>query len=141
MASVLNRPDLVVEKMVFSIIPNPARKGDDVSVEYTIANLSQTPTRDRPTAAGRSYWASHPASNGLFDVSILGRTLPNGTFVRMAGNQIELGASGRITIGTVEFVPTGTKREYKVKADYYDWIDELNESNNERTIVWPPGPM
>ncbi len=139
MVSLLNKPDLLVEKIEFSTLP--AGNGTNVQVLYTIANPTPIPSRDRPTPAGSSYWASHPGSNWLFEVSLEGRTLPNGTFVRLAANQIELAANARQTIGTVEIVPPGTRREYRVRVDGYNWIDERNESNNEKIAAWPTKPF
>jgi hypothetical protein len=139
-ASVLNKPDLVVEKIEFTHLP-AGGSGHNVTVLYTIANHSQVPSRDRPTAAGLSHWQSNPSSNWLFEVSLEARDLPNGSFQRIAGNQTELGANGKQTIGTVEIVPAGKRREYRVKVDCYNWIDESNESNNEKTAAWPLKPF
>jgi hypothetical protein len=129
-------PDLQVEKIEFSSAPNPGG-GTRLTIYYTFYNDSNIPSRNAPTAAGLAAWTSNGVNNLMFQSSIDYRDYPNGRYQSLSELGLELGPHGRAKCNAVLIVPAGGRREFRVRADCRDWISESNETNNEKTSVWP----
>jgi hypothetical protein len=135
-ATPMARPDLQVEKIEFSPAPNPGG-GTRLTIFYTLYNDSNIPSRNTPTAAGQAAWTSNGVNNLMFQSSIDYRDYPDGLYQSLSELGLELGPHGRAKCNAVLVVPAGGRREFRVRADCRDWINESNENNNERTAGWP----
>lgn len=132
------RPDLLVEKIEFTTSQGP-NKTTNVLITYTMANDSTVASRTSPTAAGKQMWKTNPVTNWMFEVLMEKRSYPNGLFHYVGAIQLELGPNGRQTGTFSDSVPARTSREYRVRIDSQNWIAEKDETNNERTAIWPVG--
>ena len=136
-APLLARPDLQVEKIEFSTAPNPGG-GTRLTIFYTLYNDSNIPSRNTPTAAGKAGWKATPAANLLFMSSIEYRDYSNGTYQPLSDLGLELGPHERQKCNALLLVPALGRRQFRVRVDSKNWIDESNEINNEKTAIWPP---
>ncbi len=143
-ATLLARPDLQVEKIEFTTVPDPSG-GTRLTILYTLYNDSNIPSRNAPTAAGKAAWKANPVQNLMFESSIEYRDYPNGKFQGLSALGMELGPYSRMKCNAVLLVPAGKKRQFRVRVDSKNWIDESNENNNEKTATWPsqavPSPL
>jgi hypothetical protein len=130
------KPDLLVEKIEFTTSPGPKRT-TNVSITYTMANNSPVSSRSRPTEAGKQMWITNPVTNWMFEVVMEKRSYPDGKFHYVGAIQLELGPNGRLTGNFGDSVPARMSREYRVRMDAQNWIDESNETNNDLTAIWP----
>jgi len=135
-----NKPDLLVEKVEFSTAP-AGNDATQVTILYTLYNDSSVWSRARPTAVGKQHWQTNPSLNWLFEVSLEVRDYPNGTFQWYGGGATELSDHARQVWNRTETVPAGKKREYRIRVDPDNWIDEIFENNNEKTAIWPVTPI
>lgn len=137
----IQKPDLIVEKIQLTTQPNPGG-GTLVMVSYTIYNKGPVASRLRPTAAGRKAWHDNPSTNWLFTCWFDMREYPNGAFPPLGGGlATELGAFQRQTISDGRVVPAGRRVQFRATVDSLNWIDESNETNNSKTVIWPPLPI
>lgn len=136
----LLRPDIMVESIKVSSEPWQGGKARHVKVEYVLFNDSSVHTNCCPTEAGKKAWKQKPHNNLLFEIRVFARKLPNGRYYKLAnGGSVgtHMKSKERGTYHATEVVPVGQKRQYKVIADFGNWINEKNEKNNQKTIIWP----
>ena len=140
-ASIL-KPDLIVEKIwVTATHPEPGG-ATRVDVQYTVFNNSGIDSWKSPTAAGTLFWFDHHDQPNLvqkFYSSLDMRELPNGVFPPPQPGQgclASLAANSRFDCVGAVVVPTGKMVEIRATADSLNYIDEINESNNSKPIVW-----
>ncbi len=140
-ATSIAMPDLVVEKMEVTTQPSPGG-GTTVMVSYTVRNNGPVATRLRPTAAGTKAWHDIPSAAMLFACWFDMRDYPNGSFGPLqAGTALELGPFQSMKISDGRVVPPGKRVEFRATADSMNWIAESNETNNRKTLIWPPLPV
>jgi hypothetical protein len=130
------KADLLVEKIEFKATPVPG-KGTDLQILYTIYNNSSVPIRNCPTAAGKAMWNSHPKTAYTFETIIGYRDYPNGVYKTLDTVGWDLEGHCRFTFMAAQLVPAGCRRQYIIRADHNNWIDESNENNNDKTAIWP----
>jgi hypothetical protein len=92
----------------------------------------------RPTAAGLKGW-NNPSALNTFFCGVDMRELPNGVFLPALqgtwGTQLK--ALEAQTFFGVVLVPHGKKVEIRATVDTLNWIDESDETNNSKWLVWP----
>ncbi len=139
-AAALMRPDLVVQKIwVTGTHPNPGG-GTRVDIHYTVANTSMIDSWKTPTSDGIRFWFDHLPSNQQVCSAVDMRELPNGVFP-LVPEPIEcltkLGGGASHTCSGGVDVPAGKTVEIRATVDPRNWIEERNEGNNSKTLIWP----
>ncbi len=138
------KPDLTVEKIwVTGTQPNPGG-GTQVSISFTVYNASALDTQNYPTAAGTKFWHDNPWSNWLTLSWVDWREYPGGAFPPLQGDGSKAtiyGPFGRATWNAAVVVPAGKRVEIRATADSLNFINESNEANNSKTVLWPPEPV
>jgi hypothetical protein len=129
------RPDLLVEKIEFTTTPGSNRT-TNVAITYTMANNSTVASRTSPTEAGKQMWSTNPVTNWMFELVMEKRSYPDGQFHYVGAIQLELGPNARQTGTFNDSVPARMFREYRVRIDAQNWINESNETNNDKTAIW-----
>jgi hypothetical protein len=132
----MTRPDLVVEKIEFT---NEGTQGDGIRVRIaaTVANKSAVSSSCCPTSTGKAAWQANPVTNLTFQIRFESRAYPTGKFTQaggLIGTIHQPWQTGKYT--HVEIVPKGTAREFRVTADYGNWIFETSETNNQKQATW-----
>ncbi len=134
------KPDLIVEKIwVTGTSAQPG--GTRVDVRYWIANTKNVDSWKFPTKAGKEFWDTHPSAIQIIYSFVDMRVLPNGSFpvVKGADCPIMLGANARWDqcYGSV-LVPTGKRAEIRATVDSLNYVNESDETNNSKSLIWPP---
>ncbi len=135
------RPDMVLEKIWTEETAAGAGQRR-VEIRYTIFNNSSVSSSCCPTAEGKKAWQENPIMNLFFICSVEARAYPDGRFAKLPDHDggvftTLLKPSERQTLWGHEIVPEGKRREYRVRIDPPNWINEKNEDNNQATKMWP----
>ena len=139
-ASVYALPDIVVENIRVSSQSWNEPGKIMIRIDYTLFNDSARSTSCCPTAAGQAGWKQQPVANLLFHIRVESRSYPKGRFVKLTnGGTVgtSLKPKERAVFHATEVISADAARQYRVLADYGNWISEKNENNNSKTIIWP----
>ena len=134
---ILDRPDIVVEKMKLTKLPTLKRGKVRLKVEAWLSNNSSKPTRCCPTETGIHMWNQYPPDNKLFRIMVFGK-YGSGVYFTVATNSTELGPN--VKNARYQFVAEFNSKyvlNIKVEADPSNWINEKNEKNNMKRMYWP----
>jgi hypothetical protein len=131
------KPDLTVEKIEFTTAP-AAGGATQLTILYTIYNDSNVPSRNAPTEAGKNAWKANPVSNLMFETKLDVRDYPSGAWQNVSTIQLELWGHVRTTCNAGLLIPAGKKKEFRATVDSLNWINESNETNNDKKAIWPP---
>ncbi|MEN8223012.1 MAG: hypothetical protein ABFR36_07100 [Acidobacteriota bacterium] len=133
----LDRPDIVVEKMKLTKLPVLERGKVKLKIEVWVSNNSSKPTRCCPTKAGVNWWKQYPPDNKLFRIMVFGK-YGDGIYFTAAYTSTELGPN--VKNARYQFVAkfkSKYKLNIKVEADPANMINEKNENNNMKRMYWP----
>jgi hypothetical protein len=136
--SKLPKAELLIENFAFN--PKPGPNGSTLlGISFTVYNDSTIGAENSPTAAGKLGWQANPSLNWQFEVRLEGRTLPSGAWQQLGCVGTMAGPHVRQTFDWGDTVPLvkNLKREYRVWADFRDWIFEYDNNNNIKIATWP----
>jgi hypothetical protein len=139
-ATQVAKADLVAEKVEVKL----AYELDGMTyldISFTIYNDSSVPIRNSPSAAGKAAWKADPKTVSTFENIMDYRDYPNGLYRMMGTVGWNLEGHTRFTYNMSLKVASSGRYQFRVRADSKNWIDESNESNNEKTAIWPPLPV
>ncbi len=134
---ILDRPDIVVEKMKLTKLPTLKRGKVKLKIEVWLSNNSSKPTRCCPTEAGVNWWKQYPPDNKLFRIMVFGK-YGDGIYFTAASYATEFGPN--IKNARHQFIAEFNSKyvlNIKVEADPANWINEKNENNNMKRMYWP----
>ena len=132
------RPDIVVEKIRISSLPSQKPGKVFLKIEYWLSNKSSKRISCCPTEAGKKAWKDSPSTNNLFNVRVDARSYPNGRFSKIGGTTTDLEpfeTNDRYQL--YKYFSVGQTVQIRVIADPKNWINEKNEKNNVKKMVWP----
>lgn len=134
---VLEKPDIVVEKMKLTRLPLMERGKVKLKIELWLSNDSSSWTSCCPTETGKTIWEQTPAENQLFRVAVFGR-YNQGAYFPVAGTSTMMGPhdQDKRFQFTAKFHSKYTL-QIKVEADSGNRIDEKKEDNNMKRMYWP----
>ncbi len=134
---ILEKPDIVVEKMKLTREPLMERGKIRLKIELWLSNNSSSSTSCCPTDSGKVIWEQTPAENQLFRVVVFGR-YNQGIYFPVAAASTMLGPNDRNKryqfYGKFESKYT---LQIKGEADPGNRINEKNENNNMKRMYWP----
>ncbi len=132
------KPDIVVEKI--KVTSQTSQKPGKVflKIEYWLSNKSSKRISCCPTEAGKNAWKDSPSTNNLFNVRVDARSYPKGRFSKIGGTTTDLEPfeiNDRYQL--YKYFNVGQTIQIRVIADPKNWINEKNEKNNMKKIIWP----
>jgi len=124
------KSDLIVDQLYVKILDKIPKEGIKVRVVFTVKNVSSYSTNSALTSEGKKN-----CSEGCFIVRLnVLRNYPYGRYAMLCEKKCRPLRSGESeTFYCDDFVKVGTESKYQSLADYFNWIDESNEANNEKT--------
>ena len=136
---VIKRPDIVVEKV--KVTSEKANKPGKVriKIEFILFNNSSVPTRCCPTKEGKKA-CEYPLDENCFKVRVESRSVPNEKFHSLTNGfklVTLLKPYERQKWTVTEIISVPDSRQYRITADYGNWINEKNENNNVKLAKWP----
>lgn len=126
------KPDLIIDQIYVKVLQKIPNEGMKVRVVFVVKNISSYPTFSSLTPDGKR---NCPTGCFIVRLEVL-RNYPTGTYSRLCDFRCKpLKGGESYTFSCDDFVKIGTQSKYHALADFLNWIDESNESNNDGTTL------
>lgn len=126
----VKKSDLIIDQIYVKVLQKIPNEGMKVRVVFVVKNVSSYPTKSALTLNGKTN-----CPEGCFRVRLnVLRNYPTGTYTKLYEDKCKpLDGGESFTFYADDFVKAGTESKYQALADNLNWIDEVNEANNEKT--------
>lgn len=132
------RPDIIVDNIKITKLQSVKPGKVYVKIEFWLSNKSSKPTRCCPTIEGKNAWNDHPSEEQLFRVRIDARYYPNGRFFKLNSTSTEMAPNQSHSRFQFQAYFIQNKMvQIRVVADPGNWINEKDENNNFKKVLWP----